>query len=36
MGKGGEKWRGRVREMDWDAGDKNKLQEEVDYVKRDE
>lgn len=36
MGKGGERWRGRVREMDRDAGDKNKLHEEVDYVKQDE
>lgn len=36
MGKGGERWRGRVREMDRDAGDKNKLQEEVDYIKQDE
>lgn len=36
MGKGDKRWRGRVQEMDRDAGDKNKLQEEVDYVKRDE
>lgn len=36
LGKGGERWRGRVQEMDRDAGDKNKLQEEVDDVKQDE